>query len=519
MVCPNKNNTEYKELVAKYGEAKALLLWNVEEDIKPSKKIDEDVKSSIRAKVVANQDYYRNAYKDLLKNSLGGLPLTASNMAEVFYTNWEETGEAFPKTATEFLSAPSKQSEFDAALSKLSAKFKFPYRVINDPSIKWKGKYLNDGNQRVAVINAAHADATTAFHEYYHPAVRILHLRNAPLFNSILTQAREQGFKQREEEEAVTEFLSTKAKAKGIDFYLAAFLQYIRRAMGLGKNLSSATRLSEVLAILNEGVDVSEENTLAQAYRMMDDLVDRISGSVTDRPIEKRGDYLAILRDQFKNITTSDASNFYQDENGNDVAKRLSAFIGDKELGEFSTRLKNKPLTQSENAAKNDFLRAGVSFKDREIKDITETILYDGADVTFKQLVEIHDLRFGTQRIFGKMVHAFFQYMLELDPMLKAKAKEQAENYAKQLGEPYIGGIERHPSLRPYIENFESIMETAGILIPSAKTIGMPREKFDRISPEVVLTSDLITDAEGKPIGTTADGLTQHENGDFSLVD
>lgn len=338
------------------------------------------------------------------------------------------------------------------------------------------------------------------------------------MFTSILNQARTEGFRQAEPEEAVTEFLATKAKAKGVNFYVAAFLQYIRRVMGLGKNLDTATRLSDVLAILNEGVDVSQENTLFEAYKNMDDLVRTISGSIVDRPKAKRGDYLEILRKEFKNITTSDASNFYQDENKNDVAKRLSVFIGDQELGEFSTKFKDKKYTMSQVAARAVFERAEISTRNREDADITETITFEGRELTYPQVVEYFDKIYATQRIYGKMLHSFMQYKLEIDPALKLAAKIQAEEYAKQYGVPFIT-LERHENLVKINENFQEIMEKAGIFIPSDKSIGVPKNKFDRVSPEVVLMSELVTDSEGKPIGTTADGLIQHENGDFSLVD
>ena len=455
-----KSSKEWKDLVEKYGEARALLHFN--------------------------------------KQIINGSPM-----------------EEIERQVKTFSQSESIPSQFDKALNLLSKRFKFPYRVIYAPDEKWRGKYLYDGNTRIVVVNSAHADVTTPFHEYYHPAVRILYNKNQKLFESILAQARLAGYAHKEAEEAVVEFLAAKAVAKGFDFYMASFLDFVKRVFGIKTTLSSATKLSEVLAILNRSnVDISGETTLFEAFKNMDEMVRTIRGTLRDRPDEVRPDFLSILEKEFVGVSTSDTSDFYQDKAGNNLAKRLSAFVAD----EFSTRIKNRRISQSQWAAIEIFSREGITVNEKTMDTITDRIMFQGLPMSFKDVVAEMDKVFARQRLYGKMVHAYIQYLVENDPQKKAAAKTSALQYAKDYGEPFIS-LETHPDLVRISENLNSIMETAGIFIPTVETLGVPREKFDRIASEIVYTSDIIQDSDGNNIGTTADGLIQHENGDFSLVD
>lgn len=110
-------------------------MWNAGE-VQSSTKVNESLLRDIESQVQANTLFFRNKYKNFLDVNLGELPKTTKNMAVAFYTRAMEAkdGTLFPESATVYLSAPSIESSFDKALDKLSAKFKFPYRVINDPS-------------------------------------------------------------------------------------------------------------------------------------------------------------------------------------------------------------------------------------------------------------------------------------------------------------------------------------------------------------------------------------------------
>ena len=66
-------------------------------------------------------------------------------------------------------------------VSRLERVFGFKAKVINRPDLKWAGKFVAD----VPIINTAYMRADTAFHEFAHPWVTAIFMRNKPLFNKL----------------------------------------------------------------------------------------------------------------------------------------------------------------------------------------------------------------------------------------------------------------------------------------------------------------------------------------------
>ena len=66
-------------------------------------------------------------------------------------------------------------------VSRLERVFGFKAKVIDRPDMKWAGKFVAD----VPVINIAYMKADTAFHEFAHPWVTAIFMRNKPLFNKL----------------------------------------------------------------------------------------------------------------------------------------------------------------------------------------------------------------------------------------------------------------------------------------------------------------------------------------------
>ena len=66
-------------------------------------------------------------------------------------------------------------------VSRLERVFGFKAKVINRPDLEWAGKFVAD----VPIINIAYMRADTAFHEFAHPWVTAIFMRNKPLFNKL----------------------------------------------------------------------------------------------------------------------------------------------------------------------------------------------------------------------------------------------------------------------------------------------------------------------------------------------
>lgn len=532
MICPNKNTKEWKDMVEKWGEAKALQMWQFE----PTIEVESDkpeIRDSIKKTVAENPDFFRTKYKTYLRDKLGKDNPTLNEMVEAFYSRLsgvrglldgdvvvtnEGNYSLFPISNIDYVSAAGIPSSMEKALQALQKKFKIPFRVINEPSLKWKGRYVNEGEAKMVYINIAHATIDTPFHEYYHPFVRMLLMRNPAMFERLLNEARDAGDNRVDEEEVVTNFLAKEAVKRKSSNIFQAFINFLRRILS-NKNIDSYSSLKDVLTALDSKLDLSKERTLTEAFDKIDELIEQSAKKMNVDPKDKPN-ILDKLVQEAKKYTTSDASNFYQDEQGNDVALRLTALIGDKELGEFSTYGKNFKRTQAEHAAVMVWIKLSDKPIDREVdsKTLTGTIKYDGQEITFDELHQAFIVRFDKARLKGKMVHSFMQYAFEEDSERKAAARQQAIDYAKQYGEPFTR-IESHKELANIWDNIEQIAFDANIAVNLGETRKYQTKFKDRIAPEVTIVSDKIVDSRGNKIGTTIDGLVEHPNGDLSLVD
>lgn len=362
MICPNKNSKEWQEEVRKYGEAAAYRRFFAREKVQTGDPL-QDVRQEIYNQVIGNEEYFTKKYRPYLQPILG-TQMDAESMTIAFTQRFNglspkingdmvETSNGnyllFPEVDTEYSSVIDVPSAMDLMLHNLKAKFGIPFVVINDTSQKFEGRYVNQGEKKIVVINVAYATETTPLHEYYHPFVRALRLRNPSLFDMIAARAALSD-KRDDVEEVVTDYLSNNAKAGKELSYLEQFWYFIKKLLRLGVDttIDNATTLSDIFKLLADGVDVTKESTLTSAYKKIDDIVKKIQNKITDRRLDTKIDFIENLKKNSAKFTTSDQSNFYQDENGKDVAKRLTAFIGDRELGEFAVKGKNKKYTRAE---------------------------------------------------------------------------------------------------------------------------------------------------------------------------
>lgn len=533
MICPNRNSQAWKDLVEKYGEAGALIHLNSPGKVTASSP-NTELRDEIYNRVIGNESYYLTRYKSFLSPLIGdrkdATSITTAFFARLKDLNGKLVGDIietaagnyllFPETKIEYKEAINVPTEMENLLEILRKRHNIPFRIIHETSEKWGGRYVNQGDAKIVVINTAYANANTPLHEYYHPFVRKVKMANPVLFNHILNQAQNAGDTRKDEEEVVTDYLANNSKKNTITSSLRMFWQYIANILGLrGKlTVNNATTLSDLLVLIKSDTDFSTENTLTSAFQKAEDIVNDVKNKISDRKSKSMVDYIEAIKKTATKFTTSDASNFYQDEAGKDIAKRLTAFIGDRELGEFSTTFKKYEYTYDEWATKQYFKKYGVNVDTKPVKDITETIEVAGKTMTFSEILATIEKQTGAQRVKGKMIHAFLQYMLEDNKALKEQAKQAALGYAKEYGVPFYK-LETHPELHQIHSNFNSILETAGLYLDTEGIKGIPKDRQDKVVPEVTLKSNLLVDHDGNPIATTADGIIQHYNGEMSLID
>lgn len=403
-------------------------------------------------------------------------------------------------------------------LVELQNKFKIPYIVIDDPKQKFKGRYVNQGNKKAVIINVAYATEDTPLHEFYHPFVRMMKMRQPNVFASILRLARGANDSRTDEEEIVTDYLARTAQSGYLSVHLQRFLEFIKSLLGLKNELKDTSRLLDILKTLDRGVDVSRESTLLSAFQgidEMDELINRKVGETKSKVV----DYITPLVQQATAYRTSDSSVFYQDAAGNDIAKRVTSFVGDRVYGVFSKRLKKYETTLAESEAKKVFKNAGVNVDKKKPSEITETIVgTDGKTYKFADVVAVFDKEFNRKQMYGKLIHTYMQYMLEPNPAKKELAKQQAIEYANAIGDPYEN-IDNHPKLNKIRENIRPILRKSGLSLNLAAIGEDPKARADKMAPELTVVSDLLVDDQGNKLGTTIDGLFQHNNGEITLLD
>jgi len=435
---------------------------------------------------------------DIVRTSSGTMALFPPTKEEIIATTAFSTGYT--------------KEDLENVLVNLSKKFGFPFETINAPAIKWKGKFVQRNGQMLVMVNTAHATKDTPFHEYYHPFVNLLRLQKPETFKVILDSANSRDTSN--PEEVVTDYLARLAVKNPTSFYLSYFLQFVRDLLGLKNSLTAYSTVADLRGRAPIDVSASE---LPEAYQRLDEVADmmkkKFPGQASETP-----DYIAELLKESAKYSTSDTSSFYQDESGTDIAKRLTAFIGDKLFGEFSKKARRFMDTPAEGAAKNFYKQRGINIDKIAPKDVTQSITIGGNTYSFTEIVAGFEERFKGARLIGKLVHAYIYYRLEDNATEKAKIKQLAVGYAQELGEPYTT-LEAHPRLSKIHDNFQNILDASGVMIDTTGTKGIPRSKQDKAAPEIGLVSKYLTDADGNKLGTTADGLFVHQNGDVTLLD
>lgn len=489
MICPIKNKA-WDKLEGEYG-VDAYAVHRME-GVPTRTSFDEGspVFQQIFNIVSSNPDYYANKYAKYLAGKVRDTSVLDMTRAFYYRVEGKEGIELFPATDVEFKQKAPTRNLMNTVLEDLKRRFNIDFTIIDDAAITFKGKYVNVGGEKQVIVNVANATLDTPFHEYYHPFVRLIKNENPELYRSLLEQA---GVT---DEEALTQQLGEMAASKYptslLARVLAAINRILRRLTGRNYELTGSSTIEEVVQyLMNENIDVVRENTLMTAYQ-----ASKIFAGATKIEKEKFvQDVIEILRKASQDVKTNDDTSYYLDLAGNEIAKRLTAFVGDKVEGEFSIRLRDKPSTYSE-------LLARKLYAENKISE-SASINYGGKEMTFAEVVDRIEADTSINRLYGKAGHAYFQYLVETDPTRKAEANATRKLYEEKMEEA-------GKSARDLGVIQKDLTELLNL-------IGM--ETGDRLASELAIISEELTSKDGSKLGTTADGVIQHGNGEVTLFD
>jgi hypothetical protein len=427
--------------------------------------------------------------------------------------NLEEKMSLFPETNQDVFLPVKASTKLTNLLEELSSRFSIPYQIIDDPNQKFKGKYVNKGKEKIVVINVAYATEDTPLHEYYHPFVSTL-MQTSPQTFEILYKESYVNNGIEDREESVVQYLGEQAISNKYNLYLKYFLNYIRNFLGLKNSLTATSTLIEVLNTFERGMTISD-NVIRTAYQRLDEAEEAVANGLGAKKKPKI-DYINELEKQAQGWSSFDNSVYYENISTGEKAKRITSFVGDVEVGEFSSKQKRYSNSDAEYEAKKVFARNGVNIYDKNEDEIKETITIQGERLTFQDVYRTIEARLNEFKNKGKLIHAYFQYVLEQNPQKKEEAKQNAIKYAKATKADFIS-LESHPSIKRIKNNLDKIFEAAGVIVDLDNTL--PPGLRDKVSSEGVIVSDLMVDKDGNKLATTYDGLFVHQNGEATFVD
>jgi hypothetical protein len=218
--CPNKNTKEWKELVRKYGENSAYLLWDTHNGQIPlslygeypafkkdtaiidkisqvvdisntgyintkGREIPDYLKERINSIITSYNALYRTSYR-VIRNSKGDYSLLNGNS----YVQYN-------KSKDEFISRNAAIAILDSFKNRLGVDYEIVTSdeakgILEDspePYTDETGFYYK--NTVYLVDNGEGLDFDSAIHEFAHPFVRAIFKQNKPLFESIVKQIEE----------------------------------------------------------------------------------------------------------------------------------------------------------------------------------------------------------------------------------------------------------------------------------------------------------------------------------------
>lgn len=378
-----------------------------------------------------------------------------------------------------------------ASLTDLSRRSGIPFTIINDPELPWKGKYINDANQSV-VINVAYATYDTPFHEYFHPIVRLVKLKNPALYKALADKVT--GTSEAEIEENIVEYLGKKAASPSL---LRKFINYVKQLLktyfNVTYDLESISTIGDFLYFLTGDLSVAKsENTLSEAYQITDTLKKLVEQK---RASKTKVDYVTELLklSESQKVSPEDNSMYYVDSSGNRVAIRATSLVGDPAAQGFSPK---DPTVKPAHEA-----RAQAVFKSQGKNVSSEEVLLDGKTFTYTELEEYFRVQESNAIIYGNMIHAYIEYKVNGSKDALSKAELNASKLGKNT-------LTKHPDIVTLEDKWEDILSSLDVNI-----------KTDKMIAELPLLSKAFKTKDDKLVATTVDLIVQHADGTISIVD
>lgn len=209
MVCPNKNSVEWINLVQRYGEEAALVMYNAGA---AAVEFNQEIYDAILDRINRNPVFFKNKYFDLF----GTKDISPEVMARVFYSRFDGMNVSLEgdfAVVQEFNAPPLKTQSLDVrptvkyqkdrsdiletaglkylqnVLDTLFLKFNVPYTFIFEEDNPVKG-YVDVKNydKPTIVINVARASHDTPLHEYGHIFINLIKNSNKTLYSTLVKE-------------------------------------------------------------------------------------------------------------------------------------------------------------------------------------------------------------------------------------------------------------------------------------------------------------------------------------------
>ena len=455
--------------------------------------VDEDSRKKYLASVILTHALSRGVRK---VDSSRGVMFTAYGEEAIIPFSLTSTPKVF-------------SSRMQALIKRLSRATGIEVIDYFDPNDRRKGYFKQDK----VYLNLAYASESTPLHEFYHPFVRVIKNTNPTLWEELTRKAKVL-FPKMEEEEAVVEMLAIEKTYSSLYHRVRSFiLEIIRKLFNLNKPLPTIRTYGQLLDYLDNPLKEDlKYSDLEAANSVMGDFYVSLGPSAKPNLYDALHNWV-----EEQGLSTSDADDFYVNKAGQKVARRVTHFVGDKEVGAF-TRQRKFDMPYAEYLVRQIFKRKGV-----ELEDFSQTIEYEGEQITAQELIERLTKRLGSARTYGKMIHAFMQYLVEEDKTKKTMWRTSTLDYARQLIE---NGSLSGTFIEPFLKDETLVLEEMSILAPYKDALETVLDKLDLSKNDVKLLSEIsfasegiIQDEDGNLIGGTADLVIVTKDNELVMVD
>jgi hypothetical protein len=219
-------------------------------------------------------------------------------------------------------------SKVQAIAQKLYNRFGIPYMIVDRPNIQKRGWFAPgiEGAPAKVVLNLAHMNEETAFHEYIHPFIAVLRQQNPALYKSLMDQLSSDQRGQRAiaviqeaypelsqegmMEEALVSYLGVVSKEQNSSI-VARFIKWLKNLfkkiqMVNFQDLALDTKLKDVANMIVDDVYVADLRSLIQTAKVLSN-AQKVDTELTYANVYDRiKDKVGILNRTIKNRKKGD---------------------------------------------------------------------------------------------------------------------------------------------------------------------------------------------------------------------